>query len=219
VESVGVIFLRSLPFTLDNTIRFLRHAVRLDEHRTTFGVTLCQPENEVTDRDQDQDLPCVKEMWFAGTHAGTVSSLPPSLLPNFIQTISLIVGFVDVGGGAKLDTALVSLSNISLRWMLHEIQSIDDVGLDRLRLPASVSIASPLQPRPKISGKLQMARPFASSMPGRKLMSPRTKCCPGRRRTTRASKGPSMISLRSTLGCGCSRFRCGTASGECRGDI
>jgi len=49
--------------------------------------------------------------------------------------------FVDVGGSSVLDTAPVSLSNITLRWMLHEIQSIDcgvlfdNDGLDRLNIP------------------------------------------------------------------------------------
>jgi hypothetical protein len=48
---------------------------------------------------------------------------------------------IDVGGGATLDTAPVSLSNITFRWMLHEIQSVDcgvifdNDALDRMKIP------------------------------------------------------------------------------------
>lgn len=72
MASLGAIIPRTLPFTSDETIRAFRHAISLDEHRTTFGVTLWQPETEVTSRDPvtDDPGPSVKEMWFSGVHTG-----------------------------------------------------------------------------------------------------------------------------------------------------
>jgi len=60
------------------------------------------------------------------------------------------VVLVDVGGSAELDTTSVSLANITLRSMLHEIQSIDcgvlfdNDGLDRLKIPLDCVTREPI---------------------------------------------------------------------------
>lgn len=120
VASVGYIIPRTLPFVSNGTIKAFRHAVSLDEHRTKWNVTLWKPEYEVAGRETRKPSsgksPCVTEMWFAGCHS-------------------------DVGGGNEVDGAPMSLSNIPLRWMLHEIQELDcgvlfdNDGLDRLKIP------------------------------------------------------------------------------------
>jgi len=70
VASVGAIWARTLPFTSDETIKVFRHAISLDEHRVRFNATLWKPETEVTAEAKKKPLTSVKEMWFAGAHAG-----------------------------------------------------------------------------------------------------------------------------------------------------
>jgi hypothetical protein len=58
-----------------------------------------------------------------------------------MNTKILTIYSIDVGGSAELDTEQASLANITLRWMLHEIQSIDydvifdNAALDRMKIP------------------------------------------------------------------------------------
>ncbi|KAG8830510.1 hypothetical protein FRC18_007956 [Serendipita sp. 400] len=117
VASVGFLIPQKLPFTSSDTIKTFRHAVSLDEHRTKWGVTLWEPEQEdgkygslnTADRS-------VEEVWFSGVHS-------------------------DVGGGSEVDNARICLANIPLRWMLHEIVKaecgilFDNAELDRLGIP------------------------------------------------------------------------------------
>jgi Uncharacterized alpha/beta hydrolase domain (DUF2235) len=95
---------------------------------------LWKPKPEVTSQAKKKPPTSVKEMWFAGAHAGGVTR------ENFEQYILMIVS-TDVGGSAEMDTAPASLSNITLRWMLCEIQSancgiiFDNDALDRMKIP------------------------------------------------------------------------------------
>ncbi|KIM33348.1 hypothetical protein M408DRAFT_61645 [Serendipita vermifera MAFF 305830] len=110
-----------MPLASYKTIRTFRHAISLDETRARFGVKLWKPSKEVTGQVEEKEHkrsanPRVKEMWFAGGHC-------------------------DVGGGNVKDVKPEALSNISLRWMLHEMQQancgilFDDKGLNRAGIP------------------------------------------------------------------------------------
>lgn len=133
VASVGAVWARTLPFISDETIRVFRHAISLDEHRVRYNVTLWKPESEVTSQARKSPQTSVKELWFAGVHAGQFT--------HEIETIYTEMPLIDVGGSAELDTAPASLANISFRWMLHEIQSVDcgiifdNDALDRMKIP------------------------------------------------------------------------------------
>ncbi|KDQ15887.1 hypothetical protein BOTBODRAFT_107984 [Botryobasidium botryosum FD-172 SS1] len=112
VSSVGLIYSRNLPFTTSNeSIRYFRHALALDERRVRFRPSLYQnPLRTVhraeeksaestaatrPDAEQDQLKP-VKEVWFAGTHA-------------------------DVGGGNVNNYTFTNrLANPPLEWMIGE---------------------------------------------------------------------------------------------------
>jgi Uncharacterized alpha/beta hydrolase domain (DUF2235) len=134
VASVGAIWARTLPFTSNGTVRVFRHAISLDEHRVRWNVTLWKPETEVTGQARKNPPTSVKEMWFSGVHAGKSTG-------KVIEQQILITASIDVGGSAELDTAPASLANITLRWMLHEIQSVDcgiifdNDALDKMKIP------------------------------------------------------------------------------------
>jgi len=121
VDSVGVIMRRTLPFTGNNTsIKTLRHAVSLDEHRVRFLPYLCEPKLDDTTSDKARSPEDVLEVWFSGCHS-------------------------DVGGGAVADGVARSLSDITLRWMVRQVMAstcgimFDNAALAR----ASISKASP----------------------------------------------------------------------------
>ena len=74
VCSVGFIP-RDLPFTASNTaVRYFRHALALDERRATFQANYwhrCKFPHDNVERPQTD----VREVWFAGCHAGFVFRL------------------------------------------------------------------------------------------------------------------------------------------------
>ena len=88
VCSVGFI-LRQLPFTASNTtVRFFRHALALDERRATFLMNRwhLRPSDDLHD-DEGRPKTDVREVWFAGCHAGFI-------LPLFVRgciTLTLCV--------------------------------------------------------------------------------------------------------------------------------
>lgn len=141
VASVGLLVPQTLPFVSNDTIRTFRHAVSLDEHRTKFGVTLWKPETEVTDEALIPNSPkvdtdaSVHEMWFSGGHCGKFRSL------TWIRLVFSHHPFIDVGGGNVADGTNPDLSNISFRWMLHQIVKskcgilFDYDGLNILKVP------------------------------------------------------------------------------------
>ncbi|KAG6902608.1 hypothetical protein C0995_014214 [Termitomyces sp. Mi166 len=171
VASVGVIAGRTLPFTNSNkAIKTFRHALSLDERRAKFKPNyyhhpthkskvpakhespvntpnfdsfkstnslmqkfkrgsgrfkkFCKREIEmmfVEEVQPDEGIPDtnVLEVWFSGCHS-------------------------DVGGGNVPDTETHSLANISLRWMVREVQQarcgilFDEKALDRHGIPRVV---------------------------------------------------------------------------------
>lgn len=77
VCSVGILP-RQLPFTASNTtVRFFRHALALDERRATFLVNPWHLRSKDDNHDDRDERPStdVREVWFAGCHAGFVFPL------------------------------------------------------------------------------------------------------------------------------------------------
>jgi len=104
VSSVGILMGRTLPFTGPNpSIKTVRHAVSLDEHRVRFQPYLCEPKQQ-----EDPGTPELKgtvgtrsatdilEVWFSGCHS-------------------------DIGGGSVTNGVDRSLADITLRWMVRQI--------------------------------------------------------------------------------------------------
>ena len=102
VASVGYIP-RTLPFVyMNNGVRHLRHALSLDERRVRFLPSFAgarEQKHTMTEGDKENEdaqrrfedtvnateAPCdVREVWFAGVHAG-----PPSLFPYFALSLPL----------------------------------------------------------------------------------------------------------------------------------
>ncbi|KAI6024558.1 hypothetical protein EDC04DRAFT_242602 [Pisolithus marmoratus] len=145
VNSVGIIP-RRLPFTKgNNKIRYFRHALALDEHRTRF-----MPNFQNRSSAADNKLGVQKgEMPRSGKKKPPTAHLPHDKLPqeknssnehhpetslqamerHYSQSISKTdaeeVWFAgchcDVGGGSVKNGTRHSLARISLRWMIREI--------------------------------------------------------------------------------------------------
>lgn len=121
VASAGIIVQKTLPFISTDTIKNFRHAISLDENRIRFGLTPWSPTEASgvgTEKYDGGKTVSVKEMWFSGTHC-------------------------DIGGGEMFDADKDKpcLSNIALRWMLHEVVEadcgilFDNENLDDLGIP------------------------------------------------------------------------------------
>ncbi|KAJ7464704.1 hypothetical protein B0H11DRAFT_72259 [Mycena galericulata] len=116
VDSVGVLMRRTLPFTgVNSSIKTLRHAVSLDEHRVRFLPYLCEPKlSGASLKEAPED---VLEVWFSGCHT-------------------------DIGGGAVANGVARSLSDITLRWMVRQVMASScDILFDQAAL-ARESISS-----------------------------------------------------------------------------
>jgi len=93
VASVGVVLSRSLPLIHSNpAITTFRHALSLDERRVRFHPDVYHQPGTKGGDDTD-----AREVWFSGCHG-------------------------DIGGGSVPDTATHSLANITLRWMVKEVE-------------------------------------------------------------------------------------------------
>ncbi|KAF7967366.1 hypothetical protein HWV62_34485 [Athelia sp. TMB] len=122
VSSVGIIP-RSLPYSSGTLgVEYFRHALALDERRARFRPnvwaepTSVMPESLLPDFGPPDSTPDnwmerlplgtdVKEVWFPGCHA-------------------------DVGGGSHKTMEIVSLSRLSLRWMIKECMEAEfETGL------------------------------------------------------------------------------------------
>lgn len=79
----------------------------------------------------------VLEVWFAGCHSGRAASRPES-------DCVLIIPFVDIGGGAVSDSTKLSLSEVTLCWMVREVVlakapiEFDQAAIQRANLPGSI---------------------------------------------------------------------------------
>lgn len=123
----------------DNGIRYLRHALSLDERRVkflpTFSVSSRKRQPQVNDKrngkkkeevvtplkafenqlnDASHYQTDVSQVWFAGVHAGQFEKLPLQYM-SVDQWID-----VDVGGGSVSNETKHSLARIPLRWMVRE---------------------------------------------------------------------------------------------------
>ncbi|OAX37702.1 hypothetical protein K503DRAFT_857190 [Rhizopogon vinicolor AM-OR11-026] len=123
VSAVGLIP-RRLPFTHANdSIKYFRHALSLDERRVRFKPSTSERPNEKDrcrvkhDVGEGND---VEEVWFAGCHC-------------------------DVGGGSVKNDTRNSLARIPLRWMIRECfkaelgilfrqDTFKEIGMDPARL-------------------------------------------------------------------------------------
>ncbi|KAJ7740261.1 hypothetical protein DFH07DRAFT_982833 [Mycena maculata] len=124
VDSVGVVMSRTLPFSANNSsIKILRHAVSLDEHRVRYLPYLCEPKPSSTSLKAGAED--VLEVWFAGCHS-------------------------DIGGGAVADGVARSLSDITLRWMVRQAMASEcDIQFDNEALArAQISPTSSIEPSP-----------------------------------------------------------------------
>lgn len=83
ISAVGIIWSRYLPFSSsDSIIRTFRQALALDERRARYQTNLWNQgegsaKDDSTQRQEDSEngirpLTDVKEVWFAGCHAGTL---------------------------------------------------------------------------------------------------------------------------------------------------
>ena len=131
VASVGIIP-QYLPFVSENnSIRYLRHALALDERRVRFLPSFCVDPRHKAQRHQAEDssvapqkqfedevndssdfLTDVQEVWFAGVHTGIA----------FFQmnVFSIPDRWTDVGGGSVKNDTPNALARIPLRWIIRE---------------------------------------------------------------------------------------------------
>ncbi|KAG6835925.1 hypothetical protein H0H93_013260, partial [Arthromyces matolae] len=167
VASVGIIAGRTLPFTNSNkAIKTFRHALALDERRAKFRPNFYHrppPRNLLAEKRRRDDSPPIGSFRSA---KGLLSSIKArgSIFKKEFQmlftepepdddgipdTDVLEVWFSgchgDVGGGTVPDSEMRSLANVSLRWMVREVQLaicgilFDDRALDRVGIPRMVS--------------------------------------------------------------------------------
>ncbi|KAH8806595.1 hypothetical protein DL96DRAFT_1537019 [Flagelloscypha sp. PMI_526] len=150
VASVGIISGMTLPFTNANTsIKTFRHALALDEHRARFRPNTFRIMTEAPPNSSFQVAPRKGKKRFRffrrqslsppstssperDLEAGSPSFTPSSLSAEgneegLTRTDALEVWFpgvhADVGGGAvKNEEASSSLSSITLRWMVRQVQ-------------------------------------------------------------------------------------------------
>ena len=99
-------------------MRFFRHALALDERRAAFWVNPWHRRRKDRDdlHDGERHKTDVREVWFAGCHAGF--AFPLFLLPQHPNI--LCVYYADVGGGSVPNSTENSLARVSLRWMILE---------------------------------------------------------------------------------------------------
>ena len=125
MASIGLLSSPTLPFTSSETIKFFRHAISLDEHRSKYNVELWQPIRESLCPDStrtENDIEGVIEMWFAGVHSGTFDFTHLRLKQcEFQLTYSTSLLISDVGGSSVKDIEAYSLGHITFRWMMQEI--------------------------------------------------------------------------------------------------
>ncbi|KAI0800501.1 hypothetical protein C8Q74DRAFT_1364224 [Fomes fomentarius] len=168
VTSVGLIPLRSLPFTKHNrAIKCFRHALALDERRVRFRPAFhrhtVHNRGTVPDETNRHDTLCamrhepLSESHFAseaGSHRGILKhEMKDTSVPSVLQ-VWFAGGHCDVGGGSVPNETLHSLSRIPLRWMIRECfrantgirfrpESLRNVGLDLATLHPHVLTRPP----------------------------------------------------------------------------
>ncbi|KAG6816825.1 hypothetical protein H0H87_002668 [Tephrocybe sp. NHM501043] len=174
VASVGVLAGRTLPFTNSNkAIKTFRHALSLDEHRAKFrpnlfhrpaptkAVTRLDPGHvtqevgqEVGGRNRESTRGLLKSCRYRGGIKRFFRKLPMLFLDpepeddGTPDTDVLEVWFsgchADVGGGSVQDSEPHSLANISLRWMVRQVQKahcgimFDAQAMERAGIPLMV---------------------------------------------------------------------------------
>ncbi|KAG6830582.1 hypothetical protein H0H92_016033 [Tricholoma furcatifolium] len=157
VASVGVITARTLPFTNSNrAIKTFRHALSLDERRAKFLPNFYhRPSPAAKPPVEEEPLPpsgslrSLKKFFKGNDTVGRMFKKSIQLLledpePEDDVTPKTDVREVwfsgthgDVGGGCVADTEPRSLANISLRWMVRQVQQsncgiqFDDKALER----------------------------------------------------------------------------------------
>ncbi|KAI5856305.1 hypothetical protein BZA05DRAFT_441984 [Tricharina praecox] len=134
-------------------VRHIRHAVSIDERRIKFRPALFNP-------DDSKDL---KEVWFSGGHGDVGGGWPNtaesiamndkkkearrSFIPSFVT--NLVAKKSECPEAANLlanksvcpeDTKDhdVQLSDLSLEWMIHELQSLPDADKEKLKFNSRV---------------------------------------------------------------------------------
>ncbi|TFK69782.1 hypothetical protein BDN72DRAFT_767566 [Pluteus cervinus] len=133
VSSVGIIPRYHRNTSINYAVKYVRHALALDERRARFRpITWNQPtpDNEQdidvdepamqdkTDRDEwvyeplDRDYADVQEVWFTGRCSSSCST--PCSYRNLLGC------HADIGGGSHTNKIKESLSYIPLRWMIKE---------------------------------------------------------------------------------------------------
>ncbi|KAG6917348.1 hypothetical protein DXG01_002919 [Tephrocybe rancida] len=165
VASAGLLTGPSLPFTGSNkAIRTFRHALSLDEHRAKFRPNLyhrCEHHTEAAGTSENEhDTPVNGSVTPTNGLSASLRGVTKLFRKRSLRekpepedtcapdTDVLEVWFSgchsDVGGGAVLDSEPHSLSNISLRWMVRQIQQancgilFDEHALEHAGIPAVV---------------------------------------------------------------------------------
>ncbi|EEB98525.1 hypothetical protein MPER_01948, partial [Moniliophthora perniciosa FA553] len=141
VASVGLIMTRTLPFTNSNKgIRIFRHALSLDERRSKFkanlfhrpppGRDLSKTSTEAEDFINRRRNSLASLLKHRKKNNAGEQSLPPQIEVNNEDPVCNVLevwfsgchsAWIDVGGGAVLNTEPNCLANITLRWMVRQV--------------------------------------------------------------------------------------------------
>ncbi|KAI6128787.1 hypothetical protein EV401DRAFT_840498 [Pisolithus croceorrhizus] len=162
VQSTGILFSRSLPFTDSNTfVTTFRHALSLDEHRAKFRPNLYHRpvKKEKTSLAQKAKSGVTRVFNFLRGEHHTSSDNPaenstsepgPEQFASS-ETDVLEVWFSgchsDVGGGNVKNDEKISLAQIPLRWMIEQVVAsgcgilFEDDGLKDLGITAQPVLA------------------------------------------------------------------------------
>ncbi|KAI5986260.1 hypothetical protein EDD15DRAFT_2373553 [Pisolithus albus] len=172
VQSTGILFSRSLPFTDSNTfVTTFRHALSLDEHRVKFRPNLyhrpLKEEKPNLAQKAKSGIARVSNLLRGKHHLSSGSdnpaenstSEPVSEQPAPLETDVLEVWFAgchsDIGGGNVPNDEKVSLSQIPLRWMIEQViasgcgvlfedEGLKDLGITVQPVPAQAGKDGPV---------------------------------------------------------------------------
>lgn len=135
VNSVAVLERTApVPVPVVGTAQHVRHAVAVDERRVKFkAALLAQDIREADDHYHDEDL---KEVWFPGCH-GDIGGGWPASDDNALDNSEINMTFWqriknffttrrDKEPSKALGCGRLQLSDISLDWMIREVQLVDE---------------------------------------------------------------------------------------------
>jgi uncharacterized protein (DUF2235 family) len=191
VASVGIVGGRTLPFVgANNTIKWFRQALSLDERRAKFRPNLYHrsavdsipkfPQTRSPPR-RVFTFPMGPELWdtspdlhYSSSHDHDLRKASESATNKRVLEVWFSGSHSDVGGGHTKDTDQHSLSNIPLRWMVREILKtschilFDEAALKQWSIPVDlIKQGAPAHTRETSDSTLYME---PSHRPGQKTL-------------------------------------------------